>query len=128
MRALLLILVATIAINAHAYENVFYCTYQIGECTKNSALVRVDEAEMEELLERVGAMKENFIGFIDTDGTVFQFFVDNVDNIWVEIPIPAKKGSFGKQIKKVEMQSIIRNLEPPYIAYKKRLSLTFGAW
>ena len=73
-------------------------------------------------------MKNNFIGLIDADGTTLQFFVDAINEIWMEIPAPSEKGSYGKQIKEAEMRSIIRNLEAPYLTYKKTLNLNFLAW
>jgi hypothetical protein len=56
--------------NSCAYENVFYCTYQNNECVESSDPVIIEKGRMLEILEHVGAVKKNFIGFIERDGTI----------------------------------------------------------
>lgn len=116
------------AINSCAYENVFYCTYQNEECVESSDPVIIEKRRMIELLERVGAVEKNFIGFIDKDGTTLQFYVDAINDVCMEIPTPFEKGSYSKQISEAQMQSIVKNLETPYISYKSSLNLKFRAW
>ena len=115
------------AINSCAYENVFYCTYQNDEYVESSDPVSIEKDRMVELLERVGAVEKNFIGFIDEDGTSLQFYVDAINDICVEIPTPSEKSSYSKQISEAEMQSIVKNLGTPYISYKSSLNLKFQA-
>jgi hypothetical protein len=128
MRVWLLFFGVIIAVNSYAYENVFYCTYQSDKCVASSDPVRIEESEIIQLLEQVGAMEKNFIGFTDEDGTTLQFYVDAIDDIWVEIPVPAEQGSYGTQIKESDMQAIVRDLKAPYINYKTKLNLSFRAW
>ena len=110
------------------YDRVFYCTYQNDECVESSNPIQVDGSEIGELLERVGRMKTNFVGFVDEDGTALQFFVDDIDEIWVEIPIPSQKGSYGAKIDQSQMQEIVQDLAAPFIDYKTKLDMSFEAW
>lgn len=128
MKALFLVLGMFVAVNSYAYENVFYCTYQNQTCVDSSAELSLDQSEVAELIELVGAGQENFLGFVDSDGITIQFFADAVDDILVEIPSPDDKGSYGKKIKQSDMESIIGSLKPPYLNYVKRLNLVFTPW
>jgi hypothetical protein len=115
-------------INSCVYENVFYGTYQNDEHVDYSDSVMIEKARIIELLDRVGAMKNNFIGFTDNEGTTIQFYVVDLDDICVEIPIEKEKGSYSKQISEAEMHSIVQNLKTPYIIYKSSLCLAFQEW
>ncbi len=79
-------------------------------------------------INKVSEIENNFIGFTDKYGTTIQFYVDDIDKIKVEIPIPAEGGSYGSEIKKTDMVAIIKTLREPYIKYKKSLNLKFLAW
>jgi len=114
--------------SAFGYDAVFYCTYQYAECVPGQSTVKVSPDEMEQLLRRVTALKENFIGFVDSTGTTLQFFVDSPDLIWMEIPVPDEKGSYGKQLSTDEARALIKALEEPYMDYRKRLNLQFVHW
>ena len=128
MKALILVLGLFAAAKSYAYENVFYCTYQTETCVESSAGLSVNKSEIAELVERVGVGQENFIGFVDSHGTTIQFFVDGIDDILLEVPIPDEKGSYGKKINMAEMKSIVGDLESPYLNYIKSLKLVFSAW
>jgi len=128
MRVLIFILGITIGQNSIAFDRVFYCIYQDDLCIKSHEPVKIDKPDINGLLNRVSVGEQNFIGFVDEDGVVIQFYVDAPDNIWIEIPSPEEKGSYGKQIHYREMKSIVKDLKPPYMRYIERLDLIFGAW
>jgi len=128
MRTVVFVLGTFIAVNSYGYENVFYCTYQNLTCVEASAAQSVSKSEIAVLIERVVAGQENFIGFVDPDGTTIQFFIDGVDDILVEIPSPAEKGSYGKKIDTSQMQSIVESLEFPYLNYIESLNLVLSLW
>ena len=128
MRALVLVVGLLMAASSFAYENVFYCTYQNQTCVDSSAEMSATEEEVSKLVELVGAGQENFLGFVDSDGTTIQFFADDVDDILVEIPDVEKKGSYGKKINQSEMRSIVKDLAPPYLNYIKSLDLKLKSW
>jgi hypothetical protein len=128
MRAWILFFGVVMATNSYAYESVFYCTYQSEECVESNDPISIDKSSMIELIERVGAMEKNFIGFIDKNGTTIQFYVDAINEIWVEIPTPSEQGSYGKQINASEMLAIVKELKEPYVNYKEKLRLEFRSW
>lgn len=127
-RAFTLILGIIMAMNSQVYEKVFYCTYQTDECIESSNPVRLEENGLTELLERVGAIEKNFIGFTDEDGITLQFYIDAIDDIWMEIPVQSELGSYGIQINESKMKDIVKNLEAPYFNYKTKFNMSFRAW
>lgn len=113
---------------ANPYQQTFYCIYQTEDSISSDNPQTLKPSEVDSLIEPIGACHKNFIGFIDEAETTLQFYVDGIDDIWVEIPIVEKNGSYGKSISMVEMQSIIKNLEPPFLDYKTKLELSFKGW
>lgn len=112
--------------HAYSYEPVFYCAYQVDTCIESPA--KLPAEEVERLLPLVTAGKENFIGFTDPDGVILQFFVDDIDLNWVEIPSPADKGSFGRHMTGNQVIELIRKIQPPFNRYKTSLGLEFHPW
>lgn len=107
---------------------VFYCIYQNKKAVDHDEPISVMGIEIPELIEEVTSMKENFIGFVDKDETSLQFFIDDLDEIWMEIPIPAEKCSYGTYIDRKSMQEIVQNLKAPFIDYKEKFNLDPQPW
>ena len=103
-------------------------------CAVNQDGIQIDEPvlmSMEKVLELAQAVPQqpqNFIGFTDTDGTVFQFFVDAPGKIWVEIPSVAEQGSYGKHVSESEFLELVTGLQAPYSQYRDNLGLEFEPW
>jgi TPR repeat protein len=116
------------AFASHAYDSVFYCLYQNDNCVKSSAATKLTKAKVLALVTKVKEHKKNFIGFIDESHTTLQFYLDDENKVWVEIPSPQKNGAYGKHIDVNKMQKIISDLKPPYSEYKKTLNLKYKAW
>ncbi len=110
------------------YKKVFYGMYQNGQSVEANNAAPIKKQVLTNLVKTVGECDQNFIGFIDETDTILQFFVDKVNDIWVEIPEVKKKGSYSKRINQIEMESIITNLKTPFKEYKTRLELDFKAW
>lgn len=129
MKKIILSLLAMFS-NAQAYEykGVFYCVYQSEECVESSAPINVDKTKINKLLERVLERQKNFIGFVDDSGTTLQFYVDELDKVWVEVPSPADKGGFGKHLSNREVRMLIKALKPPYLEYINTLNLQLEKW
>lgn len=128
-RLFLSLLLATLSIgNAAAFDAVFYCTYQTSECTDAGTTVSVPPAEMAALLKAVGEVKENFIGFIDEEKTVVQFFVDKPNLIWFEIPDLQRQGSYGKHLTQQEFEAFVLRLEPPFQRFLGDPGMEFVPW
>ncbi|GHA16244.1 hypothetical protein GCM10008090_27560 [Arenicella chitinivorans] len=113
---------------AGAHDSVFYCVYQTNECVESSDPIPIENAEINRILGDVVAGASNFIGFVDRHGTTIQFYVDQPGDIWVEIPSPENKGSFGKRISNNDMMLLVKKLEAPYWMYKGTLKLKFTKW
>jgi len=128
MKTYLLLIGAFMSTNLIAYDKVFYCTYQNDECVESNNPIQVNKSDMNELVQQVGKIKKNFIGFVDKDGTTLQFYVDITDKIWLEIPVPEEKGSYGIYINQSVMETIIKNLNEPYLNLKDKLKLNFQTW
>jgi len=110
------------------YLEVFYCAYQVGNCAETEKPVKLDTTEISELIVLVVKEKENFIGFTDSNGTILQFYVDDINVIWVEVPYPKRKGSYGTLIDIKGMQEIVGSLKQPYLSYKTQLGMEFYSW
>ena len=113
---------------AEVYRSVYFCVYQADSCVTSQEPVDVNAEAMPDLLAEVAALPENFIGFVDDSGTSIQFFVEELDRIWVEIPFPDLQGSYGAHVPKAGMQEIVKDLKAPYAAYKDSLGLQFQPW
>ncbi|MFA0718709.1 hypothetical protein AB4622_22205 [Vibrio splendidus] len=83
----------------------------------------MSEDDICEKLELVGWHEKNFIGFIDSFNITLQFYVDEVDKIWVEIPVPEENGSYGKHISQEKMVDIVKNIQRSNTKYIKDLNL-----
>lgn len=126
--ATLVILTFVGSVDAFAFDEVFYCVYQADDCVEPAEAIRIEKEDIGDLLAAVAAGERNFIGFVDSAGTTLQFYVDAIDEIWVDIPVPAKKGSFGKTVSEDEFRSLVMTLEPPFENYTESLGLRFRRW
>lgn len=116
------------SLHAHAYEKVFYSIYQMDKEVPSNQAAPIAKGKITTLLNNVSKGEKNFIGFIDNDDVTIQFYVDTLDKIWIEIPFPSEKGSYGKHVSVSEMHQIVSTLSPPYHQYKSKLNLHFEAW
>ncbi len=128
MKIRLLIILLLASTPAISYESVFFCVYATDTCVDQKDAITVESENMRGLLEQVLSGGENFIGFIDSAGTTLQFFVDQPDAVWVEIPVPERKGSFGRYMSNTEVDQLITELKEPYAAYVETLGLAFTKW
>lgn len=110
------------------YEKVFYCIYQSDRNVDSNQPVPISKEEMVETLELVGGCEKNYIGFIDSDNVTLQFYVDEINKIWIEIPVVEDQGSYGKHISEKEMIDIVNTLESSFLIYKSKLNLELRKW
>lgn len=129
MKQFLILLLVLMPVNVSAtYEALFYSIYQDDDCIEPSGPVDISIEKIMAIAERVCIGKKNFIGFEDNEGTTIQFYVDEVDKIWMEIPVANENGSYGKHISQQEFLSFIKSMKKPYIKYKSSLYLKFKKW
>ncbi len=53
---------------------------------------------------------KDFFGVIDESGTTLQFLVEDDGSVWVEVPRPSERGSYGKRIP-------VEDVEPLLLAF-----------
>lgn len=104
----------------------FYCCYSTDEVVSPE-----DACDMALSLARQRAPEllqgdDDFFGLIDEFGTTLQF-ARSGDTIWMEIPVPAKRGSYGKYIPCTEVGPLIGNL-PPHIDLNEFSEMKFQPW
>jgi len=126
MKKLMLACLLVFSKTLSAFDAVSYCVYQNDDCIESAKAI--DKSDVSVIVEGVITGEKDFIVFEDKQGTSIQFYVDQLDNIWVEIPRPNERGSYGKHISSDEMKLIIDDLVEPYSDYQQKLTLKFLAW
>lgn len=107
---------------------LFYCIHSEHNCVNPSAPVPSDHARALAIAEKALSSKDDFVGFIDADETTLQFLVDGTDSVWVEVPAPELKGSYGIHTNRARALQIISRLSPPLSRYRAELKLEFAKW
>jgi hypothetical protein len=111
-----------------AISPLFYCTYQNAESIESNNPIRVNKEEFHRITSNIVGHEKNFVGFIDDEKTVLQFYVESNDKIWVEIPAVKEQGSYGAYISDKQMYEVFEDFKQPYVNYKDELNLMFQAW
>ncbi|HHG3517577.1 TPA: hypothetical protein ACPV0E_004606 [Vibrio parahaemolyticus] len=112
----------------NGYQGVFFSIAQTKENISPQSPIEIGPGEIYEYLVDVAQCPNNFIGFIDREGTTLQFMVDEFDKIWLDIPSVEEKGSYGKHITNAEMIALVDSLKGPYSKYVKDLNLELLKW
>lgn len=110
------------------FEKVFYCIYQNDDDVPSNKPVRLEKARVLEIAREVAAGEKNFLGFVDAAGTTLQFFVDEIGKIWMEIPNPKERGSYGIHIDEARLLQLLETLHEPFEAYKASEQMQFTPW
>jgi hypothetical protein len=108
--------------------NVFYCIYEQDVSVDGKAPVQLPLEQVLEIARGVVAGEGNFIGFVDEAGTTLQFAPLDDGTIWMEIPAPSERGSYGKSIGQNEFFVLLSRLQEPYQQLVKWLGLEFSTW
>jgi hypothetical protein len=124
----LIIVAASAAADDRARLQLFYCIHSEHNCVSPSAPVPSDHAKALAVAEKALSSKDDFVGFIDADETTLQFLVDGADSVWVDIPAPELKGSYGVHTNRVGALQIIGRLSAPLSRYRAELKLEFAKW
>jgi hypothetical protein len=106
---------------------VFYCCYSTDSRIESEVAVPADKRLFLVLASQVLLKATDFFGIIDAHGGVLQFYIEKDGRIWMEVPAPEKKGSYGCHITKNEMESVLRD-PPVYFTPGKFPKLEFTAW
>jgi len=114
---------------AHATDSpykVHYALYQ-HQLTQDVPAV-VEQQRLRWIVSEIPKQADNFIGFTDSKGNILQFLIHGPERIWVEVPVMAQKGSYGKVINRAAYQRLINTLTEPFSAYVRTMNLRFLSW
>jgi hypothetical protein len=132
LKFLALLSLIVFAVSASADDKgrlqLFYCIHSEHNCVSPSAPVPAEHAMALAIAEKALSSKDDFVGFIDADETTLQFLVDGTDSVWVDLPAPELKGSYGVHTNRVRALQIISRLSPPLSRYRAELKLEFAKW
>ena len=124
---LLIVATALGADVSHNYK-VFYCVHHKAQCVSSDNPKAMSREDALVIMKEVVVEKDAFLGFVDSKDVTLQFYTEEPHKIWVEIPVPARKGSFGALITDAKAFAVIRNLSGDLESEKKALGLKFRAW
>lgn len=106
----------------------FYCIHAEHPCKETAAEVPVASGNAMAVAKRVLSTKDDFLGFVDAEEITLQFYVEEVDSILVDMPVPEKKGSYSAHLDRAQALKLITRLAPPLARYRSKLKLTFAKW
>jgi hypothetical protein len=106
----------------------FYCIHAGPPCRDTEVEAPVTAAEGLALARRVLTTKDDFLGFIDAADTTLQFYVEEVDSIIVDMPVPNLQGSYATHVNREQALKLIAGLSPPLARYRSSLKLQFAKW
>ena len=132
MKILALLLLSIFAVSASADDagslQLFYCIHSEHNCVDPSAAVPTSRAKALAIAEKALSSKDDFVGFTDVHETTLQFYVEDADSVWVDMPVPERKGSYGVHTNRAKALQIISRLSPPLSRYRAELHLEFKEW
>ena len=125
---ILLALVAASCVTTPGDYKVFYCIHQKKECVSPEHPAPMSRDAAVSLMKTAATEKGAFLGFTDSKDVTLQFYTRQPHKIWVEIPAPEKKGSFGALLTEEKALAVIRDLSGDLESQKAALGLRFEAW
>ena len=126
--ALLLALATASCTSVSGNYKVFYCVHQKKECIPPEHPAPMSREAAVSLMKTAATEKDAFLGFVDSKDVTLQFYTRQPHKIWVEIPAPQKKGSFGALLTEEKALAVIRELSGDLELQRAALGLKFEAW
>ena len=132
LKVLALLLLSISAVSTSAGDTgslqLFYCIHSEHNCVDPSAAIPSNNENALAVAEKALSSKDDFVGFTDVHETTLQFYVDGADSVWVDMPVPERKGSYGVHTNRAKALQIISRLSPPLSRYRSELHLEFKEW
>ena len=132
LKILALLSLLFVAVSSSADERgnlqLFYCIHSEHNCVDPSAAVPSNPAKALAVAEKALSSEDDFVGFTDVHETTLQFYVEDADSVWVDMPVPERKGSYGMHTNRAKALQIISRLSPPLSRYRSELHLEFKEW
>lgn len=104
---------------------IFYWCQSSGACVESKNPVVAQTEELASLAQQMLRQEADHFGMIDEQDTTLQFRHENGE-IWMEIPAPQERGSYGRVLPLEDLPSIIASVKVPF--RKEDLDLTFQPW
>ena len=132
MRLFVLLLLITFSAAASAAETdglrLFYCIHSERPCKETTQPISVSRGDALLFARRALLAKDDFVGFIDHQDTTLQFYVEHIDSILVDMPMPELKGSYATRLNRAQALKLIAGLSSPLSRYRSDLKLKFAKW
>jgi hypothetical protein len=106
---------------------VFYSDYGREVHVPSNESQQMDLESILRLMDQVLVAPDNFLGVVDKSNHTLQFIVNPEQTIWMEIPIPAQKGSYGKDASLEDCKLAVEQARGS-ISVEKIPGLRFQAW
>jgi len=108
--------------------SVFYCFNATNEEVPSNSSVSLDiENVVSQLLPKMTS-ESDFLGIVDSEGTTVQFMLHRSENrVWMEIPTPEEKGSYGTNLSPDDLPSTIKSL-PTRFCVEDFPEFRFQSW
>jgi hypothetical protein len=119
--------VASAKENTHSFR-VFYELYDGEHSVRSDQPKLLTKAEWMPIALMIKDADDRFFGLLDKDGTTLQFYKDNGDKIWVDVPLPHRKGSLGMSIDVRAYEVLLTRIDVPFAEFIKMLPLEFTPW
>ena len=132
LKVLALLLLSISAVSTSAGDTgslqLFYCIHSEHNCVDPSAAIPSNNENALAVAEKALSSKDDFVGFTDVHETTLQFYVDGAYSVWVDMPVPERKGSYGVHTNRAKALQIISRVSPPLSRYRSELHLEFKEW
>lgn len=92
----------------------FYSCYSTGDHVPSTKPIELEKDTAIDVAMQILKEPNDFIGFVDQSGTTIQLYYDESEKIWVEIPYPEKRGSYGMHISISEVELFVKGLPSRY--------------
>jgi hypothetical protein len=93
---------------------IFYNCQETGDRLDSSAPFPADRDTALSMAQQILRADADFFGIVDDTNTTLQFMVQGAQ-IWMEIPAPEKRGSFGQTIAFSELEPTMLSLASPFM-------------
>ena len=106
---------------------IFYCCQETGDEVESQTPFLADRDTMISVALRTLRDEGDFFGIIDESDTTLQFMVQSSSEILIDIPIPAKGGSYNSIISPAELENTLLAISPPFSQLRLN-NLEFVEW
>ena len=93
---------------------VFYTCYESGETVESRAPIAAAREDIIAIARRVLRGDGDFLGLVDQQDGTLQLMREADGRVWMEIPVPAEGGSYGKHVELGEVEATLAGIAVPF--------------